>query len=349
MLPRSLSRRDDVLTALDKLQVLTADKVRLQWVLKPITSRHAGLLTKSTQYDEGIRAAVMPPNGSEGIKLYFEHGGDYRLPLEASRRFADICGVEDPANFAYFVFSHSDLAYVERCLERQGLMAMEETDSPDFDFDFDSAQSGADRDHRYHSYHGIADSQQGAAGDNSQQDGDKELSAQKSTDVKLVELPGNAIQTATAMATNKKSVSQTLHRLPLLQAALPHPDYSSLNSHLETPPRAATSSLAGAGSASATKPAAAPLPPLTILGRPKILGTPTVAFVPSRRDLPREDFSQSATGRNVLPARAQISQSGSCTVVIATGQDAESDSDMAFAGELFVSLEYIPSSLCYFS
>lgn len=328
-----MSSRGDVLTALDNLDVFVAEKVLLQWTFKPAAGRGASHVTESRHYDDGIQAAVLPPKGGNGIQVYLEAGSNSHLPLEFTRRFADICGIEDQANLVYFVFSQSDLSYVEQCMDRQGVLAIDDTDESDFD----APETETDREIR-----------ERKSEDNAGKDPGEEANDEVTEKAKAVaggtgasdtrKTPGHRPETAqraqNGVDVHSGSANTHVYHQPDMRSTPSRPDYSVLSSHLEAPPVTGATSSRSKPASSAK--AATSYPSFTVLGRPRIIGAPAVVFVPSQEDLPLENFSQSVSGRNILPARAQISHSGSCTVVIATNPDTRSDPDVAFVGELFV-------------
>ncbi|CAG9991797.1 unnamed protein product [Clonostachys byssicola] len=340
MLPRSMSSRGDIITALDNLKVFVAEKVLLQWTLEPAAGRWTSHVTKGHHYDDGIQAAVLPPKGENGIQVYLEAGSNSHLPLDFTRRFAAICGIEDQENLVYFIFSQNDLSYIEDCLDRQGILAIDDIEDADFD------GAGAEIDL------GMATSWQIEIGEsgsknNASKDPGRQVNGEVVEKAKAVvdgtddaqktlfHHSNNALQAQTGVALDSGSANTHTYNPLDMPSTTPRPDYTTLSSHLNAP-------LATSLSSSRAKPASGDKgstshTSLTVLGRPRIIGAPTVVFVPSQEDLPLEDFSQSASSQNILPARAKISHSGACTVVIATSPETRSDPDVEFVGELFVS------------
>jgi len=73
--------------------------------------------------------------------------------------------------------------------------------------------------------------------------------------------------------------------------------------------------------------------------RPRIVD-PTVIWVPNSQELPAENFSNQASEGIVFPGRAQISQSGDCTIFLAKEPANMIDTYTEFLGELFVGFKY---------
>ncbi|PNP54680.1 hypothetical protein THARTR1_04885 [Trichoderma harzianum] len=364
LLPKPItSLGEQILAALDNLKVFVADEVLLEWTLTSNDEQKADRTAKSRHHDDGIQAAVLPPAGEKGIEFYLKSGSDSCLPLDVARRLANICGIEEQANLIYFIFSERNFSYIERYLDRQGLLALtKEVDGNRDNTEYDTGPAEEDFGDMDNAIPPLVD-EPADGGENKLKDGESATSDPQ-------QKPGTGQQTPTATdsaekvegANNMKqhvegtdsaidsqqairigeeaamdgsSMNKSYHPPPD-EVAPPRPCYSWLGDHLEVPSAAAL-------------PRSVPNQPiprtrvvndaqrLTVLERPRIVGKPNVMFVSNPQELPREDFSEMAPGGNILPGRAQIDQSGSCTIIIATNPDTRNDSDAAFIGELFVS------------
>ncbi|KAK5659658.1 hypothetical protein OQA88_866 [Cercophora sp. LCS_1] len=323
MLPDRLPRRTEIISWLQELQVFVAGGVYLEWSITTTDSRgQTGPSAKGQHRDHGIRAALSPPTAGKGIKVYLETGSDARLPIELATRLADICLIPNRADLVYFVFSQQDPSYIEQYLDRHGFLESRSDPAPTENDMSNSAREisdDSDLDNEDLEPKGqVADA--GAKNANSV---DKE---QEGCGINVVVVSSPRPDGHTAEET-------ALHS-PLEESSSPRPGYTWLGHRLEAQSEARQQASPNPVSAADRSNA---LDRLSTRERPRIVGTPNVVFVSSPSDLPHEEFSGTETQGKTFPGRAQISQSGNCTVIIATEPDTTSDAEAAFAGELFVS------------
>ncbi|XXH05370.1 hypothetical protein Hte_011796 [Hypoxylon texense] len=328
MMPKSLAQRKQILKALNTMEVFIADDIFVQWMITSTDSRLTGREIKNEEYKR-TQAAIFPPTKENGIRLYLSPDSVSCPPFEIATQLADMCGIEELANLVYIVISQPSTSNIEQYLDQQD----------------PSKDSNGNRDNGFNE---AEDFDLGAA--------DKE-DAMENAIIHFENIPGNnqemeqlvafsgrneAPETRTEMVEGAQSdvalndTGTNIYSYPPL-ANKPEelrPGYASLEDHFGNPPAAVLRPNQGELTSSAE--AEAEFHPLTVLARPRIVGKPHVTFVSDPLELPREDLSGNATGGKIFPGRAQISESGSCAIVLATSPGAGSDPDVSFAGELFV-------------
>ncbi|KAI0530079.1 hypothetical protein GGR58DRAFT_494730 [Xylaria digitata] len=144
-------------------------------------------------------------------------------------------------------------------------------------------------------------------------------------------VPGRPVSSS-----SKVDARQQPYRPPPIEPPLPRPGYIWLGDIPEISSAAANKDLEVVEPISDIKELTNSGPP-KMYNRPRIVGLPNVVFVSRPRDLPRENFSDKASGGRTLPARARISQSGASTIFVASNPEIGNDIDAEFLSELFVS------------
>jgi hypothetical protein len=371
LIPESTPQRREIVLHLEHLEIWQADEILRGWSLQTIGSASSEGLQEGYADDDGLQALVVPPKGAEALRIYLRNEDSTCLPLELAEQLADFCRVPEHVLLVYFVLDQTDFSSIENTLDRRGFPKQREGNSVEVeqknqDEDGASEPSVAKEAQEFKAP-GRSDEKIWIGKDDEQREdevpklniliGDEDpeseidedemreqsqkqsqnLPTMTTTYNKATEIPENehrASSNPTADGEHAKSQSQPAILAPSKTSTSKRPNYISLD---DAPPlgeyvKAREQQTRWKRRAQVADNSRG----LERFDRPRIVGS-NIVFVPNAGALPPESFSEQASEGVILPGRAQISQSGDCTIFLAVEPPNRIDSYTEFLGELYVS------------
>jgi hypothetical protein len=325
--------------------------------------------------DDGLRALVVPSTKGLKIYLKDDPVSSF-LPLELAEQLAAFCGVPEYESLMLFILSQETPSHINDALNRRGILSIEERQNElEKEESKKSSTTAAPEGVSKHEDLELNNQFRDTKGpeksvgekwigldDNHQKDEDLEVvtgtededSDPGSSQSKhlLRDLVRRASQFANKASSQNERIEHQVApiepseqwRFPLPQRKINQqmsPEVSIPNRPKRFPSKKAPGAreyVRALEEHSTRKRQARSTVETNGLGmfeRPRIVD-PTVIWVPSSQELPAENFSDRTSEGIVFPGRAQISQSGDCTIFLAKEPTNMIDTYTEFLGELFV-------------
>lgn len=355
---------------LENLEIWQADEILRGWSVQTIVSPSSGGLQEGYADDDGLQALVVLPKEAEALRIYLRNEDSTCLPLELAEQLADFCRVPEHVLLVYFVLSQTDFSSIENTLDRRGFPKPKEGNSVEVE------QINQDEDGTSEPPVAKEAQEPKAPGriyekiwicDDEQHDDEVPMlntvidDEDPESEIDLDEMRELSQKQSQNLPTMKKTYNKAAEIPQNEQRASPNPITDDEQAESQSQPAI----LAPSKTSTSKRPNYISLDDAPRLGeyveareqhtrwkrrtqvvdnshdlerfdRPKIIGS-NIVFVPNARALPPESFSEQASEGVILPGRAQISQSGDCTIFLAVEPPNRIDSYTEFLGELYVS------------
>ncbi|KIX07808.1 uncharacterized protein Z518_02462 [Rhinocladiella mackenziei CBS 650.93] len=377
LMPESIPRRQEILFQLENMEIWHADKILLGWSVETIGPTSGGAPQESLFDDDGLQALVMLPTEAQALRIYLrdEHNSSC-LPLELAEQLAAFCQVPEHVVLIYFILSQENSSRIEDALDRRGFPKTREMKSrvanatpcsatPEGNKEGEDGTSerssasaegpqvskapgrnyakiwiGGDDEQREDEepqLNIVSDDEEAKSDIDQHKSPGEGLLALKSTDNQATESRHTGPAASTKLTANGEHTvpqSNTANPTPPKESTSRRPNYIALD---DAPRMREYVQTRGQHSRRKRKPLiAADSRGIEKFERPRIVSS-TIVFVPNSQELPSENFSNRAPEGMILPGRAQISQSGDCTIFLAVEPANKIDTYTEFLGELYVS------------
>ncbi|KAH8710041.1 hypothetical protein GQ44DRAFT_814110 [Phaeosphaeriaceae sp. PMI808] len=364
IMPGSIPRREEILFQLNNLEVWKTEKLSIGWSVERIDPLLRRRLQEGRFPDDGLRALVITSTESRGPRVYLKNEPNASfLPLELAEQLAIFCGVPEYESLMLYILSQESSSQITDTLNRRGIPSIEERQKELEELDSATVNQLNETKNTGRGFKILTNSVDHSHSEN------KYLKMVTVSDDEDSNLPINLLEPIPRASNLNLDVSQTsqlanrapspnaIHeqkvaavnlsekwkfplQIPPIVDIPSHPNYAP---HMIAPNMQMDMTYREEGST--RRPQAKGIVTTSGQGtfeRPRIV-EPTVIWITNSQELPTENFSDRGSMGMVFPGRAQISQSGDCTIFLAKEPTKVTDNYTEFLGELFMRRHQVSS------